>query len=75
MILSQIRRIFVWSVAVIFIAMDLQKWKILSKINRRRSYGKKLWKKREAQAVVIEEMRRTGKIIPRIGKTKSPLTH
>ena len=35
----------------------------------------KALKKREAQAVVIEEMRRTGKIIPRIGKTKSPLTH
>ena len=32
----------------------------------------KALKKREAQAVVIEEMR---KIIPRIGKTKSPLTH
>ena len=35
----------------------------------------KALKKREAQAVVIEEMRRTGKITPRIGKTKSPLTH
>lgn len=35
----------------------------------------KALKKREAQAVVIEEMRRTGKIIPRIGKTKSTLTH
>ena len=33
----------------------------------------KALKKREAQAVVIEEMRRTGKIIPRIGKTKSHL--
>ena len=38
-------------------------------------YMEKALKKREAQAVVIEEMRRTGKIIPRIGKTKSPLTH
>lgn len=72
MILSQIRH-FCLVCGSIFIAMDLKNGKYC-KINRRRSYGKAL-KKREAQAVVIEEMRRTGKIIPRIGKTKSPLTH
>lgn len=35
----------------------------------------KALKKREAQAAVIEGMRRTGKIIPRIRKTKNTLTH
>ena len=35
----------------------------------------KALKKREAQAVVIEEMRRTGKIIARGRKMKNPLTY
>lgn len=43
--------------------------------NRAEEVMEKAMKKREAQAAVIEEMRRTGKIIPRIGKNKTPLTH
>ena len=72
MILSQIRH-FCLVCGSIFIAMDLKNGKYCK--NKQEKVMEKALKKREAQAVVIEEMRRTGKIIPRIGKTKSPLTH
>lgn len=73
MILSQIRH-FCLVCGSIFIAMDLKNGKYCKNKQEKVNMEKAL-KKREAQAVVIEEMRRTGKNLPRIGKTKSPLTH